>query len=134
MNRIGNRQGRAALLPQVWRLFKAGATADPKPDSREDALKLVGSVQLGRVAFLHQALPAIRPVSHIGDELGDIVIRTHTGADLLNFARSSEVVACAADEIDPVSRRLERGRHGRRDPGVRRRRDRAGRHRDRLTR
>jgi hypothetical protein len=55
------------------------------------ALRLLGSVSLGRIAFTHHALPIIRPVNHIVDD-GVIVIRTHEGA---------VVVAYEADAIDP---------------------------------
>jgi len=71
--------------------------------SRDAALKLLGTVQLGRVSFTDQALPAIRPVNHIVDE-GDIVVRTHGGSALLGRALLSEVVAYEADEIDPATR------------------------------
>ncbi|MGW8955802.1 pyridoxamine 5'-phosphate oxidase family protein [Streptomyces sp. NPDC055709] len=69
---------------------------------REDALDLLGSVRLGRVAFSHQALPAIRPASHVVDD-SDIVIRTHADSMLLGSATASEVVAYEADEIDPAT-------------------------------
>ncbi|MFD7229179.1 pyridoxamine 5'-phosphate oxidase family protein [Streptomyces sp. NPDC059881] len=67
---------------------------------REDALDLLSSVRLGRVAFSHQALPAIRPVNHVVDA-DDIVIRTHADSMLLSSATDSEgVVAYEADEFD----------------------------------
>ncbi|MGW0880131.1 pyridoxamine 5'-phosphate oxidase family protein [Streptomyces sp. NPDC002671] len=71
---------------------------------RAEALRLLGSVRLGRVVFTRQALPTIRPVNHILDS-GDIVIRTHEGAALTSHARQSDsagvVVAYEADAIDP---------------------------------
>lgn len=85
------------------------AASEPAPSphmvglSRNEALKLLGTVQLGRVAFTDQALPAIRPVNHLMDE-GDIILRTHGGSALLGRALASEVVAYEADEIDPVAR------------------------------
>ncbi|MGW3974702.1 pyridoxamine 5'-phosphate oxidase family protein [Streptomyces ardesiacus] len=66
-----------------------------------EALALLASVKLGRVAFSHQALPAIRLVNHVVDEYGDIIVRTHSGAALLNTALMSEVVAYEADELNP---------------------------------
>ncbi|MET7702556.1 MULTISPECIES: pyridoxamine 5'-phosphate oxidase family protein [unclassified Streptomyces] len=70
---------------------------------RHEALKLLGSAQLGRVAFTDQALPAIRPVNHVMD--GDtIVIRTHSGSALLKRTLDSEVVAYEADLLDPAAR------------------------------
>ncbi|MFE7276106.1 pyridoxamine 5'-phosphate oxidase family protein [Streptomyces sp. NPDC057623] len=71
--------------------------------SRDEALKLLGTVPLGRVAFTDQALPTIRPVNHLVIE-GDIIVRTHDGSALLGRALLSEVVAYEADEIDPATR------------------------------
>lgn len=71
------------------------------------ALRLLGSVSLGRVVFTRDALPTIRPVNHVLDG-GDIVIRTHEGAALTAYTRqngrsSGVVVAYEADAIDPDS-------------------------------
>jgi len=71
---------------------------------RDEALKLLAEAPLGRVVFSHQALPAIRPVNHLVEPNGDIVIRTHTGAALLGRAARSEVVAYEADDLDPATR------------------------------
>ncbi|XUL91667.1 pyridoxamine 5'-phosphate oxidase family protein [Streptomyces galilaeus] len=85
------------------------AASEPAPSphmvelSRDEALKLLGTVQLGRVAFTDQALPTIRPVNHLMDE-GDIIVRTHGGSALSGRALVSEVVAYEADEIDPTVR------------------------------
>ncbi len=71
---------------------------------RTEALRLLGSVSLGRVVFTRQALPTVRPVNHVLDG-GDIVIRTHEAAALTSHARRGEdggvVVAYEADAIDP---------------------------------
>ena len=71
---------------------------------RDEALRLLGTVSLGRIVFTRQALPTIRPVNHIMDD-GDIVIRTHEGAALTAHTRESAatgvVVAYEADAIDP---------------------------------
>ncbi|MEU6665923.1 pyridoxamine 5'-phosphate oxidase family protein [Streptomyces sp. NPDC046727] len=71
---------------------------------RAEALRLLGSVPLGRVVFTRRALPTVRPVNHILDG-GDIVIRTHEGAALTSHARQGDtggvVVAYEADAIDP---------------------------------
>ncbi|MEV0321367.1 pyridoxamine 5'-phosphate oxidase family protein [Streptomyces sp. NPDC050658] len=71
-----------------------------------EALRLLGTVSLGRVAFTRQALPTIRPVNHVLDA-GDIVIRTHEGAALTSHTRQADgsgvVVAYEADTIDPVT-------------------------------
>ncbi|OLZ63149.1 hypothetical protein AV521_39830 [Streptomyces sp. IMTB 2501] len=67
---------------------------------REESLRLLASVSMGRVGFTHQALPVIRPVNHLVTDNGDIVIRTHAGAALLTSASASEVVVYEADRID----------------------------------
>ncbi|MFI6565798.1 pyridoxamine 5'-phosphate oxidase family protein [Streptomyces sp. NPDC050534] len=70
---------------------------------RDEALELLGSVQLGRVTFTDQALPSIRPAKHLVDA-GDVIVRTHGGSALLGRALRSEVVAYEADEIDSATR------------------------------
>ncbi|EPD69057.1 pyridoxamine 5'-phosphate oxidase family protein [Streptomyces sp. HGB0020] len=71
---------------------------------RNEAMRLLGSVSLGRVVFTRHALPSIRPVNHVLDH-GDIIIRTHEGAALTTHTReaagSGVVVAYEADAIDP---------------------------------
>jgi hypothetical protein len=86
-----------------------GRAASPGPrrsielDSAE-ALRLLGSVSLGRVVFTRNALPTIRPVNHVLDG-SDIIIRTHEGAALTSHTRqtgpSGVVVAYEADTIHP---------------------------------
>ncbi|MFK0110236.1 pyridoxamine 5'-phosphate oxidase family protein [Streptomyces sp. NPDC091217] len=72
-------------------------------DSSE-ALRLLGSVSLGRIVFTRQALPTVRPVNHVMVD-GDIVIRTHESAALTSRTRQADgagvVVAYEADAIDP---------------------------------
>ncbi|EST19477.1 pyridoxamine 5'-phosphate oxidase family protein [Streptomyces roseochromogenus] len=69
-----------------------------------EALRLLGTVSLGRIVFTRQALPTVRPVNHVLDD-GDIVIRTHEGAALTAHAGQESgkgvVVAYEADAIDP---------------------------------
>ncbi|MGW0710915.1 pyridoxamine 5'-phosphate oxidase family protein [Streptomyces sp. NPDC002643] len=69
-----------------------------------EALRLLGSVSLGRIVFTRHALPTVRPVNHALDG-GDVVIRTHEGAALTSrAARAGDpgvVVAYEADLIDP---------------------------------
>lgn len=71
---------------------------------RDQALRLLGSVALGRIVFTRRAMPAIRPVNHVLDN-GNIVIRSHAGAAVVSEADSGRgvVVAYEADEIDPVT-------------------------------
>ncbi|GAA2248920.1 hypothetical protein GCM10010145_15360 [Streptomyces ruber] len=71
-----------------------------------EALRLLGSVSLGRIVFTRQALPTVRPVNHVLDD-GGIVIRTHEGSALTSHTRHGEgsgvVVAYEADAIDPAT-------------------------------
>jgi nitroimidazol reductase NimA-like FMN-containing flavoprotein (pyridoxamine 5'-phosphate oxidase superfamily) len=71
--------------------------------SAEAALRLLGSVSLGRIVFTRHAMPAIRPVNHVLDGT-DVIIRSHTGAAVVSEAASADgVVAYEADVIDPHS-------------------------------
>jgi hypothetical protein len=67
--------------------------------SRQESLRLLGSVPFGRIVFTMHALPAIRPVNHVLHN-GDVIIRTHHGASLLSAV--GVVVAYEADAIDPA--------------------------------
>lgn len=69
---------------------------------RAEALRLMASVPLGRVVFAERAMPAVRPVNHVVDEDGCVIIRTHLGAAVLTAL--GEVVAYEADAIDPRTR------------------------------
>lgn len=71
--------------------------------TRDEALRRLASVPIGRVVFTDRALPAIRPVNHLVDG-GDVIIRSHLGAALLRAAESGVVVAFEADCIDPEQR------------------------------
>ena len=84
-----------AGTPQQARMVELG---------RDESLKLLAAALLGRVVFSHRALPAIRPVNHLVEPNGDIVIRTHTGAALLGRAARSEAAAYEADDLDPATR------------------------------
>ena len=71
--------------------------------SRTRALELLGSVNLGRLVFTHEALPAIRPVNHLV-ECESIIVRATAGAAIISAAnRHGIVVAYEADSIDPDS-------------------------------
>ncbi|MFF5780464.1 pyridoxamine 5'-phosphate oxidase family protein [Streptomyces virginiae] len=71
---------------------------------RSEALRLLGTVSLGRIVFTHQALPVIRPMSHIvhGE---DVLVQLDAGASHASLvARPGEpgiVLAYEADAIDP---------------------------------
>lgn len=69
-------------------------------DEREQWLRLLGTVTLGRVALTSGALPSVLPVPFRLD--GDrIVIRTRPGTKL-DAATRDAVVAFQADVLDPV--------------------------------
>ncbi|MFF4805607.1 pyridoxamine 5'-phosphate oxidase family protein [Streptomyces sp. NPDC001351] len=81
----------------------AGPRRSTELDS-DEALRLLGSVSLGRIVFTRHALPTVRPVNHVLDR-GDIIIRTHEGAALTAHAGQADgrgvVVAYEADSIAP---------------------------------
>lgn len=60
-----------------------------------EALRLLGTVPLGRVVFLQEALPTVRSVNHILDA-GDIVF--HVQVERANL--DGAVVAYQADDVD----------------------------------
>lgn len=69
--------------------------------SREESLRLLSDVAMGRVVFTMHALPAIQPVNHVIDD-GDIIIRTHLGTAITMAVDDRDaVVAYEADAIDP---------------------------------
>jgi nitroimidazol reductase NimA-like FMN-containing flavoprotein (pyridoxamine 5'-phosphate oxidase superfamily) len=72
--------------------------------TRDEAMRLLATVSLGRVVFTERALPAVRPVNHLVDESG-VIIRSHVGSAIVAIAGRTEgaVVAYEADEIDPSS-------------------------------
>ena len=69
---------------------------------RGEALRLLGSVSLGRVVFTQRAMPAVRPVNHILDSTG-IIIRSHSRAAIISEVDTARgaVVAYEADNINP---------------------------------
>ncbi|MEV5971472.1 pyridoxamine 5'-phosphate oxidase family protein [Streptomyces sp. NPDC051921] len=71
---------------------------------RVEALRLLGTVSLGRIVFTQHALPAIRPVNHLMDG-NDVIVQLHDGATLASIVAPTDaagvVVAYEADVIDP---------------------------------
>ncbi|URM92305.1 pyridoxamine 5'-phosphate oxidase family protein [Streptomyces sp. MRC013] len=71
---------------------------------RAEALRLLGTVSLGRIVFTQQALPAVRPVNHLIDG-EDVIVQLHDGATLASLVTPANtagvVVAYEADAIDP---------------------------------
>jgi nitroimidazol reductase NimA-like FMN-containing flavoprotein (pyridoxamine 5'-phosphate oxidase superfamily) len=73
---------------------------------RYEAMRLLASVDYGRVVFTLNALPAVRPVNHLVDD-GQIIIRTRLSAAISTVVRSADlgvVVDYEADEFDPARR------------------------------
>lgn len=67
--------------------------------SREEALRLPGTVPLGGVVLTDRALPAIRPVNHIVDGR-DIIFRTSSSAAITTAVDGiGTIVAFEADAI-----------------------------------
>jgi nitroimidazol reductase NimA-like FMN-containing flavoprotein (pyridoxamine 5'-phosphate oxidase superfamily) len=83
----------------------AQAAAGAQQLDHAEAIRLLASVDFGRVVFTVNALPAIRPVNHLVDE-GRIIVRTRMTSAISSRARSADgiVVAYEADSIDPQSR------------------------------
>lgn len=77
-----------------------------RPLTRGQAMRLLRTVPMGRIAFTHRAMPAIRPVNHIVDSAGRIIIRSHEGAAIVMAAEAERgtVVSYEADQIDTEAR------------------------------
>jgi nitroimidazol reductase NimA-like FMN-containing flavoprotein (pyridoxamine 5'-phosphate oxidase superfamily) len=77
-----------------------------RPLTPQQAMRLLRSVPMGRVAFTHHAMPTARPVNHVVDEAGRIIIRSHEGAAIVTVADASRgtVVSYEADHIDTCAR------------------------------
>ncbi len=71
-------------------------------DSRE-AMRLLGSVPLGRIVFTARALPAVRPASHLVHD-DRVIARADGGVAITSASRAGPgtVIAYQADSIDPV--------------------------------
>lgn len=65
---------------------------------RDECIRLLASVPLGRVVFTDRALPAIQPVNFTLDG-ADVILRIATGSKLAAAVRST-VVAFEADAFD----------------------------------
>jgi len=66
--------------------------------SRDECLRLMASVPVGRIIYTRQALPAVELVNFALDN-GDIIIRTDHGGKLAAATRGA-VVAFEADSLD----------------------------------
>lgn len=101
---MGN--GRQATMGEEIRY--PGQTGDRvlRPLTREQALLRLRRVPMGRVAFSSRAMPAIRPVNHIVDDDGMIIIRSNEGGTIVTAtdAARGSVVSFEADCIDNENR------------------------------
>jgi uncharacterized protein len=66
--------------------------------SRDECLRLMSSVPVGRIVYTRQALPAVELVNYVLVD-GDIVISTHSAGKLAAATRGA-VVAFEADCVD----------------------------------
>ncbi|MFD0373768.1 pyridoxamine 5'-phosphate oxidase family protein [Streptomyces sp. NPDC127112] len=86
----------APARPTSWRRTEELGT--------QEALRLLGSVGLGRIVFTRDAMPAVRPVNHLLDR-GDVIVRVQDGSTLAALLAAPDspdvVVAYEADAIDP---------------------------------
>ena len=72
--------------------------------TRDECLRVVGSIPFGRVVFTARALPAVQPVAHLVAG-AQIIIRARLGAAISSAVHGSgTIVAYQADLIDPVRR------------------------------
>jgi len=69
-----------------------------RPLTRDECLRLMESVPVGRIIYTRQALPAVELVNFTLDN-GDIIIKTDHGGKLAAATRGA-VVAFEADSVD----------------------------------
>lgn len=70
---------------------------------RQECLRLLGKVPVGRVVYTRQALPAVLPVNFSLDADSSVLVRTSARSDLAH-AVDGVVVAFEADEFDAETR------------------------------
>lgn len=70
---------------------------------RQECLRLLAKVPVGRVVYTRHALPAVLPVNFALDADSSVLLRTSAGSDLVR-AVDGVVVAFEADEFDADSR------------------------------
>ncbi|MBA5221816.1 MULTISPECIES: pyridoxamine 5'-phosphate oxidase family protein [Streptomyces] len=69
---------------------------------RQECLRLLAEVPVGRIVYTRHALPAVLPVNFVLDGDSSVLLRTSAGSDLLR-AVDGVVVAFEADSFDAVS-------------------------------
>ncbi|MFF3448650.1 pyridoxamine 5'-phosphate oxidase family protein [Streptomyces sp. NPDC002667] len=70
---------------------------------RQECLRLLAKVPVGRVVYTRQALPAVLPVNFCLDTDDSVLLRTSSDSELVR-AIDGVVVAFEADEFDAESR------------------------------
>ncbi|MFE9171334.1 pyridoxamine 5'-phosphate oxidase family protein [Streptomyces kebangsaanensis] len=70
---------------------------------RQECLRLLGKVPVGRVVYTRQALPAVLPVNFALDADASVLVRTSARSDLVR-AVDGVVVAFEADEFATETR------------------------------
>ncbi|MBB4711485.1 nitroimidazol reductase NimA-like FMN-containing flavoprotein (pyridoxamine 5'-phosphate oxidase superfamily) [Streptomyces luteogriseus] len=70
---------------------------------RQECLRLLAKVPVGRVVYTRHALPAVLPINFSLDADASVLLRTSPGSDLVR-AIDGVVVAFEADEFDAATR------------------------------
>jgi nitroimidazol reductase NimA-like FMN-containing flavoprotein (pyridoxamine 5'-phosphate oxidase superfamily) len=70
---------------------------------RQECLRLLAKVPVGRVVYTRQALPAVLPVNFVLDTDASVLLCTSAASELAR-AIDGVVVAFEGDELDPVTR------------------------------
>ncbi|MGW3355477.1 pyridoxamine 5'-phosphate oxidase family protein [Streptomyces bungoensis] len=70
---------------------------------RQECLRRMAKVQVGRVVYTRRALPAVLPVNFSLDTDSSVLLRTSARSDLVR-AIDGVVVAFEADDFDPSTR------------------------------
>jgi nitroimidazol reductase NimA-like FMN-containing flavoprotein (pyridoxamine 5'-phosphate oxidase superfamily) len=69
---------------------------------RQECLRLLAKVPVGRIVHTRQALPAVLPVNFSLDDDGAVLLRTSAASELVR-AVDGAVVAFEADEVDAAA-------------------------------
>ncbi|MEU2518886.1 pyridoxamine 5'-phosphate oxidase family protein [Streptomyces werraensis] len=69
---------------------------------RQECLRLMAKVPVGRIVFTRRALPAVLPVNFSLDDEGAVLLRISAAADLVR-AIDGAVVAFEADDVDAAT-------------------------------
>ncbi|MFC8348461.1 pyridoxamine 5'-phosphate oxidase family protein [Streptomyces sp. NPDC057280] len=69
---------------------------------RQECLRLLAEVPVGRIVHTRQALPAVLPVNFTLDSDGAVLLRTAAASELVR-AIDGTIVAFEADQVDAVT-------------------------------